>query len=95
MIVDIFMPDMRGFESIRIFHQRAPTVPLSDLGLRGGCHGLSFRNTPRGTCVRSSAMAPADVMGGCLKRKRERLICTGIQEWPKFRKHRVSHGGLT
>lgn len=28
MIVDIFMPDMRGFESIRLFHQRAPTVPL-------------------------------------------------------------------
>ena len=28
MIVDIFMPNMRGFESIRIFHQRAPTVPL-------------------------------------------------------------------
>jgi CheY-like chemotaxis protein len=28
MIVDIFMPHMRGFESIRVFHQRAPTVPL-------------------------------------------------------------------
>ena len=28
MVVDIFMPNMRGFESIRIFHQRAPTVPL-------------------------------------------------------------------
>jgi CheY-like chemotaxis protein len=28
MIVDILMPDMRGFESIRLFHQRAPTVPL-------------------------------------------------------------------
>ena len=28
MIVDIFMPQMRGFESIRIFHQRAPTIPL-------------------------------------------------------------------
>jgi CheY-like chemotaxis protein len=28
MIVDIFMPDMRGFESIRLFHQRAPRVPL-------------------------------------------------------------------
>ena len=28
MIVDIFMPNMRGFESIRMFHQRAPTVPL-------------------------------------------------------------------
>jgi CheY-like chemotaxis protein len=28
MIVDIFMPHMRGFESIRIFHQRAPSIPL-------------------------------------------------------------------
>jgi CheY-like chemotaxis protein len=27
MIVDIFMPDMRGFEPIRTFHQRAPAVP--------------------------------------------------------------------
>ena len=29
MIVDIFMPNMRGFESIRIFHRRAPMVPFS------------------------------------------------------------------
>ena len=28
MIVEIFMPDMRGFESIRIFHERAPDIPL-------------------------------------------------------------------
>ena len=28
MIVDIFMPHMRGFESIRIFHERSPTIPL-------------------------------------------------------------------
>ena len=28
MIVDIFMPGMRGFESIRVFHNHAPTVPL-------------------------------------------------------------------
>ena len=28
MIVDVFMPHMRGFESIRIFHERAPMVPL-------------------------------------------------------------------
>lgn len=28
MIVDVFMPDMRGFEAIRIFHGHAPTVPL-------------------------------------------------------------------
>ena len=28
MIVDIFMPNMRGFESIRVFHDHAPKVPL-------------------------------------------------------------------
>jgi CheY-like chemotaxis protein len=28
MMVDIFMPHMRGFESVRIFHERAPTIPL-------------------------------------------------------------------
>jgi len=29
MLVDIFMPHMRGFESIRIFHERAPTIRWS------------------------------------------------------------------
>ena len=28
MIVDVFMPNMPGFESIRMFHRRVPTVPL-------------------------------------------------------------------
>jgi DNA-binding NtrC family response regulator len=28
MIVDVFMPQMHGFESIRIFHRRAPRLPL-------------------------------------------------------------------
>ncbi|MBC7584752.1 MAG: response regulator, partial [Tardiphaga sp.] len=28
MIVDIFMPDMNGFESVRRFHECAPAVPL-------------------------------------------------------------------
>lgn len=28
MIIDIFMPHMRGFESIRIFHELAPMIPL-------------------------------------------------------------------
>lgn len=28
MVVDIFMPNMRGFELIRMFHERAPAVPL-------------------------------------------------------------------
>jgi hypothetical protein len=29
MVIDIFMPRMRGFESIRTFHERAPLVPLN------------------------------------------------------------------
>jgi DNA-binding response OmpR family regulator len=28
MVIDIFMPHMRGFESIRVFHERAPATPL-------------------------------------------------------------------
>jgi CheY-like chemotaxis protein len=28
MLIDIFMPHMRGYDSIRIFHERAPCVPL-------------------------------------------------------------------
>jgi CheY-like chemotaxis protein len=28
MLIDIFMPHMRGFESIRLFHERAPSIPL-------------------------------------------------------------------
>jgi CheY-like chemotaxis protein len=28
MIVDIFMPHMDGFQSVREFHQRAPSIPL-------------------------------------------------------------------
>ena len=28
MLIDIFMPHMRGFESVRIFHERAPETPL-------------------------------------------------------------------
>ena len=31
MIIDIFMPHMRGFESVRIFHESAPTIPLIDM----------------------------------------------------------------
>jgi CheY-like chemotaxis protein len=28
MLIDIFMPKMRGYQSIRIFHERAPNTPL-------------------------------------------------------------------
>jgi CheY-like chemotaxis protein len=28
MLIDVFTPHMRGYESIRVFHERAPTIPL-------------------------------------------------------------------
>ncbi len=51
MLVDIFMPHMRGFESIRIFHERAPQIPLIAIRLRlcGLRHALArlSQNDPR------------------------------------------------
>src|ERR1044072_6733723 len=43
MVVDIFMPHMRGFESIRIFHERAPTIPL--IAVSG--YAFADLNSPR------------------------------------------------
>jgi len=48
MIVDILMPDMRGFESIRLFHQRAPTVPL--IAISGYAFAGTEANDP--TCLK-------------------------------------------
>ena len=42
MIVDIFMPHMRGFELIRIFHERAPAIPL--IAMSG--YAFANLNTP-------------------------------------------------
>ena len=41
MLVDIFMPHMRGFESIRMFHERRPDVPIVAMS------GYAFANTER------------------------------------------------
>jgi DNA-binding response OmpR family regulator len=41
MLVDVFMPQMRGFESIRIFHERRPEVPIIAMS------GYAFANTER------------------------------------------------
>ena len=38
MLIDIFMPKMRGYESIRVFHERAPAIPLIAMS------GYSFSN---------------------------------------------------
>jgi CheY-like chemotaxis protein len=44
MMVDIFMPHMRGFESIRIFHERAPATPL--VAMSGYAFASSASPTP-------------------------------------------------
>jgi CheY-like chemotaxis protein len=46
MIVDVFMPNMRGFESIRVFHSHAPTVPLIAIS------GYAFSGPDEPACFR-------------------------------------------
>ncbi len=41
MLIDVFMPHMRGFESIRAFHERMPEVPIVAMS------GYAFANTER------------------------------------------------
>ena len=41
MLIDVFMPHMRGFESIRVFHERAPQIPIIAMS------GYAFANTER------------------------------------------------
>ncbi|WP_407164708.1 response regulator [Bradyrhizobium sp. ORS 111] len=41
MLVDVFMPHMRGFEAIRIFHERAPEIPVIAMS------GYAFANADR------------------------------------------------
>jgi CheY-like chemotaxis protein len=41
MLIDVFMPHMRGFESVRIFHERAPDIPIVAMS------GYAFANTER------------------------------------------------
>jgi CheY-like chemotaxis protein len=41
MLIDVFMPHMRGFESIRIFHERAAHIPIIAMS------GYAFANTER------------------------------------------------
>ena len=44
MVVDVFMPNMRGFESIRRFHECAPTVPL--IAISGSAFSASEAPSP-------------------------------------------------
>ena len=41
MLVDVFMPHMRGFESIRMLHERRPDVPIIAMS------GYAFASTER------------------------------------------------
>ncbi|MBR1143356.1 response regulator [Bradyrhizobium sp. AUGA SZCCT0431] len=41
MLIDVFMPQMRGFQSIRTFHERRPEVPIIAMS------GYGFANTDR------------------------------------------------
>ena len=41
MLIDIFMPHMRGFESIRMFHERKPDIPIVAMS------GYAFANAER------------------------------------------------
>lgn len=50
MIIDIFMPHMNGFESIRLFHGRAPHVPL--IALSG--HAFAEGHSPAPDFLRMS-----------------------------------------
>jgi DNA-binding response OmpR family regulator len=82
MIVDIFMPHMRGFESIRIFHERAPTIPL--IAMSG--YAFANLNTPApdflrmalelgaSRCLRKpfTPVALLKVINECLSEARER-----------------------
>src|SRR5260370_33495793 len=47
MLVDIFMPHMRGFESIRLFHERAPAIPL--VAMSG--YAFATFDTPGPNCL--------------------------------------------
>src|SRR5215813_8811134 len=82
MIVDIFMPHMRGFESIRIFHERAPAIPL--VAMSG--YAFANLNTPApdflrmalelgaSRCLRKpfTPVALLTVINECLSEARER-----------------------
>ncbi|XIA62681.1 response regulator [Bradyrhizobium sp. TZ2] len=41
MLIDVFMPHMRGFESIRMFREHKPNVPVIAMS------GYAFANTER------------------------------------------------
>ena len=88
MIVDIFMPHMRGFESVRIFHERAPAIPLIAMsGYAFANHGSPAPDFLRmalelgaARCLRKpfTTMALLTVIDECLVEARSRFA--GVAE---------------
>jgi CheY-like chemotaxis protein len=89
MIVDIFMPHMRGFESIRVFHERAPRIPL--IAMSG--YAFANANSPApdflrmalelgaSRCLRKP-FAPSALLAAindCLAEARAQLVDTTLQ----------------
>jgi CheY-like chemotaxis protein len=59
IIVDVLMPDMRGFEPTRLFHQRAPTLPLIAIS------GYAFSGAEAGD---PASPAPSPGAARCLRK---------------------------
>ena len=74
MIIDIFMPHMHGFESVRRFHDRAPAVPL--IAISG--YAFAESRTPAPDFLR---MALALGATRCLRKPfKPRTLLTIIEE---------------
>jgi len=90
MIVDVFMPHMRGFDSIRLFHQRAPSVPLvaisryafSDFEMSGADLREDGGNTRR-DALSAQALPAGDIA------RRDRRMRVGSRAAPKICSHPV------
>jgi CheY-like chemotaxis protein len=67
LIVDIFMPNMHGFESVRVFHQRAPDVPL--IAISGYVFAEQRAPAPD-FCAWRSSSAPRAACANRLRRRR-------------------------
>jgi CheY-like chemotaxis protein len=80
MLVDIFMPHMRGFESIRIFHERAPTIPL--IAMSGYAFAPTSTRRRRTSCAWRSSSVPH---AACASRSRRRRCWRPLTNvLPKF-----------
>jgi CheY-like chemotaxis protein len=68
VVVDIFMPDMDGLQTIRIFHETAPEVPIiamSGYAFRGGSAAPDFFGMARelgAACCLRKPFRPRDLV---------------------------------